>query len=128
MEQSPSWEAYNHLASQEIPCLLWNPKVHFHALKACHWSLSWFRCIQSTPSHLTFLKNHYNIILPSMPRSCEWSVQVFQPKYNMHFSCLIHAMFPVQLILLDLITLIIFGEYDYVLSSKFRTEPEYKDS
>jgi hypothetical protein len=35
MEQSPSWEANSHSASQEIPCLLLNPKVHHHV----HWSL-----------------------------------------------------------------------------------------
>jgi hypothetical protein len=29
MEQSPSWEANNYSASQEIPGLLWNPKVHY---------------------------------------------------------------------------------------------------
>jgi alanine dehydrogenase len=29
MEQSPSWEADTHPASQQIPCLLWNPKVHY---------------------------------------------------------------------------------------------------
>jgi hypothetical protein len=29
MEQSPSWEAYRFAASQEIPCILWNSKVHY---------------------------------------------------------------------------------------------------
>ena len=29
MEQSPSWEANRSSASQEIPCILWNSKVHF---------------------------------------------------------------------------------------------------
>jgi hypothetical protein len=29
MEQSPSWEANNHSDSQEIPHILWNPKVHY---------------------------------------------------------------------------------------------------
>jgi hypothetical protein len=29
MEQSTSWEANSHSASQEIPRLLWNTKVHY---------------------------------------------------------------------------------------------------
>ena len=29
MEQSPSWEANLFSASQEIPSILWNPKVHY---------------------------------------------------------------------------------------------------
>jgi hypothetical protein len=30
MDESPSWEANNHSASQEILRILWNPKVHYH--------------------------------------------------------------------------------------------------
>jgi hypothetical protein len=29
MEQSSSWEANRFSASQEIPCILWNPKVDY---------------------------------------------------------------------------------------------------
>ena len=31
--QSPSWEANWFAASQEIPRILWNPKVHYHTQK-----------------------------------------------------------------------------------------------
>jgi hypothetical protein len=34
MEQSPSWEANGSSASQEIPCILWNLKVHYHIYKS----------------------------------------------------------------------------------------------
>jgi hypothetical protein len=29
MEQSPSWEADRFSATQEIPHILWNPKVYY---------------------------------------------------------------------------------------------------
>jgi hypothetical protein len=33
MQHSPSWEANRFAASQEIPCSLWNPKVHYRINK-----------------------------------------------------------------------------------------------
>jgi len=34
MEQSPFWEANRFSASQEIPCVLWNPKLHSRIYKS----------------------------------------------------------------------------------------------
>jgi len=34
MELSPSWEANRSSASQEIPCILWKPKVYYHSHKS----------------------------------------------------------------------------------------------
>jgi hypothetical protein len=61
MEHSPSWEANQISASQEIPRILWNSKVHYFIYKSQpHVSLSRARSIQSMPpSH--FLKGHLKL-------------------------------------------------------------------
>ena len=48
MEQSPSSEADLFSASEEIPHILWNPKVQYRQM-----SLSWARSIHSIPLHPT---------------------------------------------------------------------------
>jgi len=71
-EQSPSWAANWLEASQEIPRILWNPKVHFLIHK---FPLTLPMPGQLDPVHaLTyyFLKIHLNVILPSTPRSPTW--------------------------------------------------------
>jgi hypothetical protein len=56
MEKNPSSEATSRSASQEIR-LLWKPKFIAVFTRARHWSLSWAKWIQSTPSHPFSLKS-----------------------------------------------------------------------
>ena len=68
-EQSPSWEANRFSASQEIPHILWNQKVHyrFHKCQPPVPILRHIDPVHASTSH--FLKMHFNIILPSTPGS-----------------------------------------------------------
>ena len=80
--QSPSWEANQFSTSQEIPPMSWNPKVHYCVYK-CPPPVPFHS--QISPDHAPtchFLKNHLNIILPSMPGSCKWSLSLRFPHQN----------------------------------------------
>ena len=73
MVQSPSWEANWFAASQKIPHISRNLKVHYHAHK-CPPPVSILG--QPSPVHIPtshLLEIHPNIIHPSMPRSPQWS-------------------------------------------------------
>ena len=66
-QHSPSWEADQFTASQEISNILHNPMVHYR-IKNCPTTfrfLSHINSVHTTNSH--FLKIHLNIILPSAP-------------------------------------------------------------
>jgi hypothetical protein len=106
MEQSPSWVANSHSASQEITRTLWNPKIHYRIQNKLPLIpvLSQMNPVHNFPPY--FPKIHYNITIPYTPRSSYWS-------HNQNIVCIsspLSATCPAYPILLDLITLITFVE------------------
>ena len=85
MVHSPSWEANWFAASQEIPRISRNPKVHYRTHE-CPPPVSILG--QPNPVHIPtshLLKIHPNIIHPSTPRSPQWS-----PSFRFPFQGPIH--------------------------------------
>ena len=81
MVQSPSWAANWFAASQEIPHISRNPKVHYHTHKRPP-PVS-ILC-QPNPVHIPtshLLQIHPNIIHPSTPRSLQWSMLIHSSYY-----------------------------------------------
>jgi len=116
MEKSPSWEANRFSASQEIPRILWNPKVH-HKCPPLVPILSKLDPVHTPTSH--FLKIRLSIILPSTPGSLKWCLFFRSPNQNpVYASPLPHTRYmPRPFILLNFVTRKILGEEYRSLSS-----------
>ena len=106
MVQSPSWEANRFAASQEIPRISRNPKVHYctHKRLPLVSNLGQPNPVHIPTSHL--LEIHPNIIRPSTPRSPQWTLSLRFPHQDPIHPPLtpIRTTCPAHLILLDFIT------------------------
>ena len=125
MVQSLSWEANWFAASQEIPRISRNPKVHYrtHKRPPTVSILGHPNPVHIPTYHL--LEIHPNIIHPSMPRSPQWSLSIQFPHQDpIHsLSSPVRATCPTHLILLDFITRTVLGEKYRSFSSSIWTPP-----
>ena len=110
--QSPSWEPNWFAASQEIPRISRNPKVHYRTHKRPPHVpiLGQPNPVHIPASHLQEI--HPNIIHPPTLKSPQRSLSLWFPHQDpVHpLSLPIRATWPAQLILLDFITRTILGE------------------
>jgi hypothetical protein len=112
MDQSPFLITNSHWASQEIPRLLWNTKVHYSVQKSpplISKGQGQTHQVYTFPSY--FPKIHSSIIFLSTTRSSEWSLSFRFSDQNFAFLILqIRTTGATYHIVFYFITLIVFGE------------------
>jgi hypothetical protein len=93
MQQSLHWESNRFSASQGTPCILRNPKVHYHIHK-CLPPVSILGQINPVPVLSHFLNIHLNFILPSTPGFSKWYLSlIFSHNIPVYKSSLPHTCY-----------------------------------
>jgi hypothetical protein len=119
MELSPSWEASNCAATQDVPKIYVTRRFITVFTRALHWSISWARSIQSIPAHpisvrpILILSLQLPLGLPSDLVPSGFPTNIL---YAFLFS-LVRVTCPAYLIHFYLIFLIILGEEYRIWSS-----------
>jgi hypothetical protein len=106
MEQSPFWQSNSSSASQEIPSILWNPKVYYRFSTVL--TDPYPEPDESTPRFLILSWIRFNATIPSAPRSSKHSLFLRFPYQK--FVCFSFLTNSCHILPFHLITLLIFGE------------------
>ena len=86
VDQSTSWEINSSSASQDIPRISWNLKLHYHMRKT-----PWLNHIIPVLSLWTdFLKTHFNITISSTPKYSKLQPSLMSPQQN----CVCNTLLP----------------------------------
>jgi hypothetical protein len=116
MEQSPSWNSNSSSATQEIPRILWNPKIRYRIHK--NPPLPVLSHIDPIHAPIPFLEVPSNTVLASTSVSFKWSLSIRLPPLKPST-----RLFPYVLHVLPTSVLFIWSREQYLVKSTENKAP-----